>query len=575
MKKVAYVDSIGAYGMKGENNFRKRITLVFIAATIIPMLCVGMLFQNQLTTILYDEHEKQIEANLMKVEQGVDLIIERYDYVLDAISSDRTIMSYYQSIYNEEVGFEEITERYKVLMAQAANRYPYIVGMAWFLEKRDTIYYNQLAAEVTSDSWILDEMDESYRVKKVIDEEGEENFLLQLQAKVRDSENPQSELGYIVMSIDMAVIDEALESHEDVISYLVCDDSIINSSNDTARGMNIEDVPNDNMQIGMDEIEYGDLVVYSYHSNLALLSAQRDQFVMWSAIVLIAESVLIFALYRAMRPMMNWLETLRKVIKEVGSGNLEVYMPEDIDTTKETKFISHEFNEAIQTMKVLLDKVKEVTVEQKNAELSALEAQIDPHFLYNTLDVINWKAIEVEEYEISEMLGALADILRYSVKNAGDEVSVSQEVSWLRQYITILEAKAGKNLAVSIDVLEEVEGYRIHKLLLQPFIENAIKHGYISKEEFKIEVVIDKLGKYLHVLIKDNGVGLTQEQVDQLNKCEELESKHLGINNVRKRLQLYYGDDATVFYESLKHAYTKVHLFIPLVISSRVGEKKE
>ncbi len=561
--------------MKGEKNFRKRITLIFIVATIIPMFCIGMLFQNQLAKILYDEYEKQIEANLMKVEQGVDLIIERYDYVLDAISSDRTLMSYYQTIHKQEPGFEETIERYKILMAQAANRYPYIVGMAWFAEGRETIYYNQLSTEASSDSWILDESSVPYRVIKVENQNNEEYYLLQLRAKVVDSNNPNSELGYVVMSIDTAVIDEALESQEEVVSYLVCKDTIINSSNQTARGTKLQEVPSENMQIGSTQIEYGDLEVYSYHSKQELLEEQRSQFLTWCLIALIAEGVLIFALYYAMRPMMSWLETLRKVIKEVGNGNLDVHMPEDIDSSKEAKFISHEFNEAIQTMKKLLKKVKAVTVEQKNAELSALEAQIDPHFLYNTLDVINWKAIGAEEYEISEMLGALADILRYSVKNAGGEVSISQEVSWLRQYITILEAKAGKNLEVSIDVLEEVEGCRIHKLLLQPFIENAIKHGYTSNEEFKIEVVIDKLGKYLHVLIKDNGVGLTQEQINQLNKCEELESKHLGINNVRKRLQLYYGSDATVFYESLKHAYTKVHLFIPLVTSSRMGGKKE
>ena len=84
-------------------------------------------------------------------------------------------------------------------------------------------------------------------------------------------------------------------------------------------------------------------------------------------------------------------------------------------------------------------------MEQKNAELSALEAQIDPHFLYNTLDTINWKAIELGEFEISEMLGALADILRYTVKNAGAETSIEQELHWLAMYILLQKAKLEEN----------------------------------------------------------------------------------------------------------------------------------
>ena len=85
-------------------------------------------------------------------------------------------------------------------------------------------------------------------------------------------------------------------------------------------------------------------------------------------------------------------------------------------------------------LKQLVEKVKQSTVDQKNAELQAMEAQIDPHFLYNTLDTINWKALEHDDFEVSNMVGALADILRYSIRNPGDMVSIGQELSWLERY---------------------------------------------------------------------------------------------------------------------------------------------
>lgn len=111
---------------------------------------------------------------------------------------------------------------------------------------------------------------------------------------------------------------------------------------------------------------------------------------------------------------------------------------------KEFARIGHGFNEMVVHIENLIEKVKKASAEQRMAELSALEAQIDPHFLYNTLDAINWKAIENEQYEISEMLGALADILRYAVKNAGEETSLEQALSWVDSYIMIQSVKLGK-----------------------------------------------------------------------------------------------------------------------------------
>ena len=99
-------------------------------------------------------------------------------------------------------------------------------------------------------------------------------------------------------------------------------------------------------------------------------------------------------------------------------------------------------------LKQLVEKVKQSTVDQKNAELQAMEAQIDPHFLYNTLDTINWKALEHDDFEVSNMVGALADILRYSIRNPGDMVSIGQELSWLERYTMLQKEKLDQPLMI-------------------------------------------------------------------------------------------------------------------------------
>lgn len=194
----------------------------------------------------------------------------------------------------------------------------------------------------------------------------------------------------------------------------------------------------------------------------------------------------------------------------------------------------------------------------------ALEAQIDPHFLYNTLDTINWKAIDREEYEISDMVGALADILRYAVKNAGGETNIQRELYWLEQYMLLQSAKLGKPLQTVTQVPERIMRCKIHKLLLQPFVENAIKYAFKNKEgECILKIRMEEADGQLHIVIEDNGRGLSLETMALLNNESADMDDHLGIMNVRKRLQLYYPGQANIYFESKQNRYTKVHLFIP------------
>ena len=126
------------------------------------------------------------------------------------------------------------------------------------------------------------------------------------------------------------------------------------------------------------------------------------------------------------RPYIQAVKSITGVMSCVEQGEFDHQLRVNPHLPMEIQQISSGFNEMVAHLEMLIAKVKQAVLDQKNAELSALEAQIDPHFLYNTLDTINWKAIENEQYEISGMVGALADILRYTVKNAGGTASISE-----------------------------------------------------------------------------------------------------------------------------------------------------
>ena len=216
----------------------------------------------------------------------------------------------------------------------------------------------------------------------------------------------------------------------------------------------------------------------------------------------------------------------------------------------EIQKISEGFNDMTERIYHLIGQVKQSALEQKNAEISALEAQIDPHFLYNILDTINWKAIENEQYEISEMLVALAEILRYAINDAGELTTIEAEKVWLEKYILLQQEKLGEKIELIFKIPEELETYKIHKMLLQPFVENAIKYSFRGcKGEHRLTIEAAKAEEKV--------------RLKELNEGTKIKN-HLGISNVRKRLELYYGEDTAVYFENILSGGVKVHLFIPI-----------
>ena len=147
----------------------------------------------------------------------------------------------------------------------------------------------------------------------------------------------------------------------------------------------------------------------------------------------------------------------------VGLGDYSVRLKRVKGMPVEMMEISAGFNAMAKQTERLMEQAGRAAMEQRNAEISALEAQIDPHFLYNTLDTINWKAIAKEEYEISEMVGDLADILRYAIKDAGGITTLGQEIAWLKKYVRLQQEKLGCEIQIFYEVTEESVGTNMHK----------------------------------------------------------------------------------------------------------------
>ena len=145
--------------------------------------------------------------------------------------------------------------------------------------------------------------------------------------------------------------------------------------------------------------------------------------------------------------------------------------------------ISRHFNRMMQRLRHSREQEKEAMIREKNAEIKSLEAQINPHFLYNTLDTINWMALDREEYTISKMLTSLASILRYSIHRSNTIVEIAEELEYLKKYVYLQQQRFDYSFLCTVEADEEVRGCRIHKMLIQPFLENTLVHGFPGNGE--------------------------------------------------------------------------------------------
>ncbi|HBI73576.1 MAG TPA: sensor histidine kinase [Lachnospiraceae bacterium] len=243
-------------------------------------------------------------------------------------------------------------------------------------------------------------------------------------------------------------------------------------------------------------------------------------------------------------------QSVKKIIHAMGKadrGDYDVRI--SLEGKDEFARIAYHFNDMMVRIKESNQQEREALVRKKNAEIKSLEAQINPHFLYNTLDAINWVAVEHEEFQISKMLIHLAAILRYSIQRCNETVMIQEELEYLKKYIYLQQQRFCDSFQYSIHIDEALNCYRIHKLLIQPLIENAIIHGFPgSTGQDKIDIVIQKQeDTYIQIQVKDNGKGMPQELAEQFNNYDYRKDRietSIGVRNVITRLKLYYGDNS-------------------------------
>lgn len=261
---------------------------------------------------------------------------------------------------------------------------------------------------------------------------------------------------------------------------------------------------------------------------------------------------------------------IQDIISIINSANENAPLPELHSTIKdEFGFIINNILQKFIEQKYLKLQLQERKYKQQVAELLALQSQINPHFLFNTLQTIYWKVQEFtgKPNEANVMLGNLSDVIRYSLQEPYSPATIGDEISYARSYIDIQKVRYKDKFHVFWEYDEGLESAKAMKLLLQPLIENAIYHGIKEKEgDSQIKIKIYRRHPYLHISVIDNGLGIPPHKLARIRedlKYSEHLSSHIGLINTNKRLKLMYGEQYGIRLLSKPGTGTAVHIRIP------------
>ena len=207
-------------------------------------------------------------------------------------------------------------------------------------------------------------------------------------------------------------------------------------------------------------------------------------------------------------------------------------------------------------------------IKRREIELKYMQSQINPHFLYNTLDSIRWMAVVDGQDKIAEQVEALSDIFRHALSAGREIVTVGQEVDHLRSYILIQKNRFGERIQVDIRVEEELKECRVLKLILQPLVENAIVHGLEDKiEGGAIEVDIRSEEDLLVYVVEDNGVGTDEDRINHYLQEPEEEHNAFALKNIDERIKIKYGDSYGIRFQSQPEVGTRVEVRLPKILT--------
>lgn len=286
---------------------------------------------------------------------------------------------------------------------------------------------------------------------------------------------------------------------------------------------------------------------------------------MW-LVIAISTFIAILITYTQMRNYSSRINHIDSAIREVEKGNLDVRIPK-FKQKDELSTIASSFNSMLDELNSYIDHFYVLNIKQQQAELRALQSQINPHFLFNTLEVIRMAALIEGSKTSSKMIYHLAKLFRYTLESK-EMVPMYVELDHTNQYLQLMQLHHPNKLKVVVDIPKDVENVPIQKLILQPIIENYMIHGFRKDQtDNRLEILVSKVDEEIKITVKDNGAGISETRLKEIMDHLDDEGdtiQSIGLKNVHQRLKLKYGSRFGLSMQSVEGIETIVTILIPI-----------
>jgi len=592
-----------------EGSITITFILYFMILVVVPIIVIYVIFISVYQKIIIDNANELVYQKQHNVAGTLEKEIRTYNLMLAAIvyNTDSIILDQATALHRETDMIERynltesMDQRIELLMHAGEN----IDGLYFIYEGENSYYYynNPLLFEV-------DEIKELELYKRALanenkvqkgnlvtdittDSNGRYTLLFAVHPEVGVFRN---DVEVVMLSAYTDVVKDNLGTKTDskLGKMLIVNEEgmVMYSYDESHKGKNISQIDDLAYAISKEKQFY----VNSFDGHTYIINTYDMENINWRIINLVDKSeitgqagqvvkasiyiilamIVFFILFSIFffRGLINPINNLIIGMKNIENEEFDFRI--NISGNKEIRRLLSSFNTMAARIEWLVDENKQKEYEKVEAEVEALQSQINPHFITNVLSSIRLMALMSKNEGIKQMSERLIQILNASFRNSNRFNTVGEELELVKSYVYIMQIRYGNKFDVSYSVEPELLNNYMLKLILQPIVENSITHGLSEKEgQGNLNISVYKEGMVMYIEVRDDGVGMSEEyikqvlDVDRRNKCE---NHHVGLVNVHLRIKLHHGDPYGIYIESKKGYYSKITYRLPLL--NEEGEQK-
>lgn len=551
---------------------RYKLAIFYSLFCFLPMMLLFWLSFLQMRSIIDDKGKMNLQSYLQQSVSSMDRTLDGYNSLSDYIAFDRTLAEVFSMEYGTPYEqYEQLTQKVDPILRTASYFHG---GM-----QQITIYTDNGMVKHDTTVAPVSEIEETDWYQKTLEHPGL-NWFANYQEETLFSarklafSGAREGVNILYMDVDYqklftpyaeTLISECGLYITDQDGKLVFEESRFSGKNQNydltySEFLEQRDRGSTDYIILCEQSNTTGWTVWLYQPVGLAGEAMRPIGVMAGVTILICILAAVLAYFITSGMVSSRIERLTHFMQEVQEGSMDMQM--ESDDRDEIGMLYRGFGSMMKRIRTLINEVYLSKITQKEAELKALQAQINPHFLYNTLSLINWKALAAGEEDISRMTLALSTFYRTALNRGRNVLQVEAELSNTRAYLEIQSMLHDGDFDYEIEAQPEILQCESLNLILQPLVENAIHHGIEEKTDGRGKITVRgwKEDNCVWFMVEDNGVGMEQEVAD---KILTMESKGYGVRNVDERIRLCYGEKYAMKVESVVGKGTKMTIHFP------------